>query len=99
MAVFEAIEPEGELPPRIAARRNKLLGTWAAAHMGLTSEDAACYAMSIVEAGVRGDDDKTIARKVCADLVARGFPVVEQDIGHLFQEFFARARAECPDDE
>ena len=87
------------LPPKIAARRNKLLGAWAAAHMGLTGEDAACYAMSIVEAGVRGDDEKTIARKVCADLVARGFPIVERDVSHLLHEFLAKARIECPDEK
>jgi hypothetical protein len=93
---MRASEREHDLPPRIAARRNKLLGAWAAAHMGLTGEDAASYAMSIVEAGA--GDDKAIVRKVCGDLVARGFPIVEQDIGHLFQEFSEKARVECLDD-
>ncbi len=92
-------ERDGKLPPRIAARRNKLLGTWAAAHMGLIGEDAASYAISIVEAGAGGDDDNAIVRKVCGDLVARGFPIVERDIDHLFQEFCAKARVECLDDK
>ena len=90
---------ERDLPPRIAARRDKLLGAWAAAHMGLTGEDAASYAMSIVEAGAGGGNDKAIVKKVCGDLVARGFPIIEQDIGRLFQEFSAKARVECSDDE
>jgi hypothetical protein len=95
---MRASERERGLPPRIAARRDKLLGAWAAAHMGLTGEDAASYAMSIVEAGAGGGNDKAIVKKVCGDLVARGFPIVEQDIGRLFQEFAAKARVECLDD-
>jgi hypothetical protein len=40
-------ERENELALKVVARRNKLLGIWAAGHMGLIGEDAACSARRI----------------------------------------------------
>ena len=94
-AIERKFEGEGELSLKIVARRNKLLGIWAAGHMGLIGEDAARYAMSIVEAGVTDGDDKAIGRRVCGDLVARGFPIVERDVHQQLQVCSTKARAEC----
>jgi hypothetical protein len=85
---------DNELAFRIVARRNKLLGIWAAGHMGLTGEDAARYALSLVEAELAERDDEAIVRKVCDDLVARGFPIVERDVRRQLQEYSGQARAE-----
>jgi hypothetical protein len=70
------------------------VSTSAAGHMGLTGEDAARYALSIVEAELAGRDDKAIVKKVCDDLVTRGFPIVEQDVRQQLQVYSAKARAQ-----
>jgi hypothetical protein len=87
-------EQENELKCKIVARRNKLLGVWAADHMGLIGEDAARYALSIVEAELTERDDEAIVKKVCDDLVARGFPIVERDVREQLQVFSAKAGTE-----
>src|ERR1043165_4458365 len=82
---------DGEETLMKVAHRNKLLGAWAAAHMGLTGEDAACYAMSIMEAGIDRTSDDVLVRNICNDLVARGFPIVEQDVRNQLEKFSAEA--------
>lgn len=86
--------PDNELALKIVARRNKFLGIWAAGHMGLIGEDAARYALSLVETELAERDDKALVRKVCDDLVARGFPIVERDVRRQLQVFSAQARGE-----
>jgi hypothetical protein len=56
----------------IAARRDRLLGQWAAARLGLAGAAAADYARSVLETGVIGGADAMID-KVAADLAASGF--------------------------
>ena len=94
VAIGLKLKRENELALRIAARRNKLLGIWAAAHMGLKGEDAALYAMSTVRTGA-DDNDEALCRKVCSDLVARGFPIVDRDVRQQLRTCSAEARAEC----
>lgn len=87
-------EQAKDLAFKIVARRNKLLGLWAASHMGLSSEDAARYAMGIVEAEVAERDDDAIVKKIADDLVTRGYPIVEQDVRAQLRIFSGEARAE-----
>jgi hypothetical protein len=54
-----------ELRFKIGARRNKLLGLWAAAELGLTGEAAEDYAISVVAADLQGG--KSMFRKLRAD--------------------------------
>jgi hypothetical protein len=56
---------------RITARRNKLLGLWAAEHMNLTGEDAERYAKEVIGADLAEPGDEDVLRKVLADLAAR----------------------------
>lgn len=88
---------ENDLALRIYARRNKLLGIWAAAHMGKKGEEAAHYAMSAVRAGADGNDE-ALCKKVCDDLVARGFPIVERDVRQQLKLCSVEARRECTRD-
>ena len=60
-----------ELKFKVTARRNRLLGQWAAARMGLTGEAADAYAKEVVEAEFKGGDPKVV-EKVCTDLNAKG---------------------------
>lgn len=60
-----------ELQFKVKARRNRLLGLWAARRMGLADDAAQAYAREIVDAAFQGGD-RRIAEKVCADLNAKG---------------------------
>ena len=69
---FEArYRHDQELQFKVKARRNKLLGLWAAARMGLTGDAAEAYARSVVDAEFEGGD-RHVVEKVCADLTAKG---------------------------
>jgi len=54
------------------ARRNKLLGIWAAELMSLTGDDAKAYAAEVVAADFEEAGDEDVFRKVSSDLKAKG---------------------------
>ena len=62
---------------RAMARRNKLLGLWAAEKMGLTGADAEAYAKQVVMADVEEAGDHDVFRKVRGDFDAK--KVVQSD--------------------
>jgi hypothetical protein len=69
---FEArYKHDQELQFKVKARRNKLLGLWAAGRMGLTGDAVDNYAKSVVEAEFDGGD-RHVVDKVCADLNGKG---------------------------
>jgi hypothetical protein len=53
---------------KIMARRNKLLGLWAAGEMGLSGDKADAYAKAVVAADFEEPGDEDVFRKVRADL-------------------------------
>ena len=65
---------------RVAARRNRLLGHWAAEKMGLTPEETDAYAREVVQAEFEefGDDD--VIRKVLGDLTSAGHEIDEAGV-------------------
>jgi hypothetical protein len=65
---------------RAEARRNKLLGIWAAELMSLTGDDAKAYAAEVVAADFEEAGDEDVFRKVSSDLKAKGIDVSEQVI-------------------
>jgi hypothetical protein len=83
-----------ELRFKATARRNKLLGLWAADKLGKTGTDADAYAKSVVLADFEeiGDDD--VIRKVQADFLAGGVHQSEHQIRRTLDECMARAVAE-----
>jgi hypothetical protein len=69
---FEArFKHDQELQFKVKARRNRLLGLWAAARMGLEGAAADAYAKEVVDAEFAGGD-RSVVDKVCADLAASG---------------------------
>ena len=62
---------------RITARRNRLLGQWAAAKMGLTPEETDAYAKAVVQADFEEAGDEDVIRKLLGDLTAAGCDVDE----------------------
>jgi hypothetical protein len=61
-----------ELQFKITARRNKLVGLWAAEQMGLTPEEADAYAKSVVQADFEESGDEDVVRKLLGDLTSAG---------------------------
>ena len=59
------------------ARRNRLLGLWAAEKLGLSGDAASAYAKEIVAAEFGEGGDADVIRKVLGDLSAKGIAVTE----------------------
>ena len=69
-----------EMHFRIHARRNRLVGMWAADRMGLSSVEAEAYAKSVVQADFEEAGDEDVIRKLLGDLTSAGVEVSEADI-------------------
>jgi hypothetical protein len=77
---FEArYKHDQELQFKVTARRNRLLGLWAAERMGLSGDAANAYAREVVDAEFHGGDRNVIA-KIIADLGAKGHAVTEAQV-------------------
>ena len=74
---------------KVVARRNKLLGLWAASEMGLTGEEAESYARAVVAADMHPSGSQG---KVTADLTASRLPHTAADIQRKLHELEAQAR-------
>ncbi len=59
------------------ARRNKLLGLWAAEKLGKTGDDAAAYAKEVVASDFEEAGDADVLRKVVKDLAEKGVSELE----------------------
>jgi hypothetical protein len=84
---FEArFKHDQELRFKVTARRNRLLGLWAAEKMGLADAAAEAYAKTVVDAEFAGGDPHVV-EKVTADLAAKGAAVtaaqVQFELDHL----------------
>ncbi len=77
---------------KIAARRNRLLGEWAAGLMELTPEEADAYKKAVVQADFEEAGDEDVIRKVLGDLTAAGSEVTEADIRTKLEECSVEAR-------
>ncbi len=69
-----------ELLFRITARRNRLLGEWAAERMGLNPAEADAYAKSVVQADFEETGDEDVVRKLLGDLTGAGVEVDDAQI-------------------
>lgn len=76
---------------RAEARRNKLLGLWAAEKIGVTGDAATAYARDVVAADFEEAGDADVVRKVLADLGAKGVTITERDIRTKMDELMAQA--------
>ena len=90
---FEAkFAKDEELRFRAEARRNKLLGLWAAEHMGLSEEHAKEYAAEVVASDFEEAGDEDVFRKIAGDLKAKGASVSEDMIRKKMVELVQVAR-------
>ena len=83
-----------ELAFKATARRNKLLGLWAAEKLGKSGPEADAYAKSVVMADFEEAGDDDVLRKVKADLAAGGVEQSDHQIRRTMDELLATAIAE-----
>jgi hypothetical protein len=83
-----------ELDFKVNARRNKLLGAWAAGLMGLEGDAAADYAKSVVVADFEEAGDDDVYRKIKSDLDAKGVDVSEHQVRREMETLLETARAQ-----
>jgi hypothetical protein len=83
-----------ELDFKVTARRNKLLGAWAAGLMGLEGEASDEYAKSVVVADFEEAGDDDVFRKIKGDLDAKGVDVSEHQIRREMESLLETARAQ-----
>jgi hypothetical protein len=77
---------------KVTARRNKLLGLWAAEKMGLTDEEAKAYATSVVQADFEEAGDEDVVRKLIGDLTTAGVEVDEAAVRDALDAQMVEAR-------
>ncbi|MGE5952219.1 MAG: DUF1476 domain-containing protein [Qipengyuania vulgaris] len=84
---------------KIAARRNRLLGDWAAGLMGLTEEETDAYKKAVVQADFEEAGDEDVIRKLLGDLTAAECDVSEADIRAKLDECAVAARRQFMSDQ
>lgn len=87
-------EQKQEFAFKLRARRNKLLGMWAAGHMGLVGAAAQRYARTVVDREIVGHDDASVIAKIHRDLVASGSPMADEDVRAQMVALERRAHAQ-----
>lgn len=83
-----------ELRFKATARRNKLLGLWAAEKLGKSGADAEAYAKSVVVADFEEAGDEDVLRKVKNDFALANVTVAEPEIRQVMTELLIRAAEE-----
>lgn len=81
-----------EMQFRVTARRNRLLGQWAATKMGLTAAETDAYAKAVVQADFEEAGDEDVIRKVLGDLTAAGVDVDEATVRKALHDQAIEAR-------
>lgn len=83
-----------ELRFKATARRNKLLGLWAAQKLGKSGADADAYAKSVVVADFEEAGDEDVVRKVKGDFAAAGVAAGDDEIRRVMTELLIKAAEE-----
>jgi hypothetical protein len=76
------------------ARRNKLLGLWAAEKLGLTGDAATAYSKEVVAADFEEAGDQDVQNKVAKDFAAKGVAVSAPEVRAKMDELMAAAVAQ-----
>ncbi|UWQ98104.1 DUF1476 domain-containing protein [Rhodobacteraceae bacterium S2214] len=86
---------DAEMQFKADARRNKLLGLWAAGLLGKNGDDAAAYASEVVKSDFEEAGHEDVFRKVSGDL---GDKADEATIRAKMEELMAEAKAQLVDE-
>ena len=83
---------------KMMARRNKLLGLWAADLMGITGDAADAYAKSVVMSDLEEPGDEDVFRKVRGDLDEKKVDISDQRLREQMAELLPVAREQMSKD-
>lgn len=87
-------EHDEELRFKISARRNKMLGLWAAEKLGLDGEAAEAYAKEVVLADFEKPGDDDVLEKVLADFQEKGVDLDAHKIRLEMDRMWPEAQSE-----
>ncbi len=82
---------DAELQFKSEARRNKLLGLWAAELMGMSGEAADAYAKEVIKADFEEAGDQDVFRKVRGDFDAKGVDQSDHQLRRMMDELLIKA--------
>ena len=83
---------DAELKFKAEARRNKLLGLWAADLMGMTDSQATDYYKEVVKADFEEVGDEDVYRKIKGDLDAKGVDISEHRVRKAMEDMMREAQ-------
>ncbi|MFL6845985.1 MAG: DUF1476 domain-containing protein [Allosphingosinicella sp.] len=81
-----------EMQFRIVARRNRLLGAWAARLMGLSEAESEAYSSDVIRADFEEAGDEDVVRKILGDLTSAGVDCDEARIREALAHKTVEAR-------
>ncbi|MGI9373537.1 MAG: DUF1476 domain-containing protein [Hyphomicrobiales bacterium] len=82
---------DAELEFKASARRNKLLGLWAAEKMGLSGDEAEAYAKEVIKSDFEEAGDEDVFRKVRGDFDEKNVDQSDHQIRRTMNELMAQA--------
>ena len=80
-----------ELKFKVTARRNRLVGLWAAEQMGITGDAAQAYAREVIKADLAQPGDDDVVQKIRADFDAKGVDQSDHQIRRKLTELMGEA--------
>ncbi len=83
---------------RATARRNKMLGHWAAGLMGLADDKVEAYVMQVVKSDFEETGDDDVLRKVKGDLESAGTSISDEELRAKMDELYAQACKEISEE-
>jgi hypothetical protein len=83
-----------ELRFKATARRNKLLGLWAASEMGITGDAAQAYARDVIKADLEQPGEEDVFRKIRKDFDGKGVPQSDHQIRRKMSELMGESVAQ-----
>jgi hypothetical protein len=87
-----------ELRFKANARRNKMLGLWAAEKLGLSDAEAEAYAKEVVLSDFEEPGDDDVLRKVLSDFETKGVAIEAAKIRHEMDRLMPLAKQEIMND-
>src|SRR5262249_44081187 len=76
---------------KATARRNKLLGLWAAEKLGLIGAGAEAYSKEVIKADLGEAGDEDVFRKIRSDFDAKGVALSDHQIRRTMSDLLAKA--------
>lgn len=91
-AMDAKLSHDSELQFKVNNRRNKLLGLWLAEQFGLTGDEAAAYAKTVVLSDFEEPGDDDVLRKVMGDIADKGASVDEATVKAKMHDLLGTAK-------